>query len=88
MDVLFAGTSSHAGKRWLEDIVKRTSKRGAEGICFLQTGFFVLMGVCNIVLTPCHARHWITKGEKLIGGERQGRTRGSSELEIEISVTF
>ncbi len=46
------------------------------------------MGVCNIVSTPCHATHWIIKGEKLIWGERQGRSSGLSELEIEIPVTF
>lgn len=46
------------------------------------------MGVYNIVSTPCHARHWIIKGEKLISGERQGSFRGSSELEIEIPVTL
>lgn len=61
MDVLFAGTSSHIGKWWLEDIVKRTSEREAESICFLQTGFFcacVLMGVCHTIdLTSVTEQH-------------------------------
>lgn len=91
MDVLFAGTSSHIGKWWLEDIVKRTSEREAESICFLQTGFFcacVLMGVCNNVSTPYRVTHWVIKGEKLIWGQRQGRYSGMSKLEMEMAVTF
>lgn len=91
MDVLFAGTSSHIGKWWLEDIVKRTSEREAESICFLQTGFFcacVLMGVCNNVSTPYRVTRWVIKGEKLIWGQRQGRYSGMSKLEMEMAVTF
>lgn len=91
MDVLFAGTSSHIGKWWLEDIVKRTSEREAESICFLQTGFFcacVLMGVCNNVSTPYRVTRWVIKGEKLIWGQRQGRYSDMSKLEIEMAVTF
>lgn len=87
MDVLFAGTSSHIGKWWLEDIVKGTSKREAGGIRFLQRGGFffflrvsecmsVLLGACNNVLTPCHARRRIIKCEKLIVGRKEGQVQG------------
>lgn len=63
-------------------------QKGKQKAFVLSKQVFVLMAGCNTVLTQCHTRHGIIKGEKLISGDRQGRSRVSSELEIEISATF
>lgn len=67
-------TLENGGSRTL---LNELQKEKQKAFVFSKQVFFVLMGVCNIVLTPCHVRLWIIKGEKLIWGERQGRSRVS-----------
>lgn len=71
-------------------LLKELQKGRQKAFVFCKQAFFVceLLGVCNNVLTPCHARRWIIKCEKLIWGQRKGRSRGFRRLEREISVVY